>query len=1042
MNNVQQVWYCQREGKTSGPYELKKLQEWADLGHVKSTDLLRKADSKDWRPAHHQLAFSLQQSSEQLGRIPLRNGMVEDVYSLKTKLKSALSAPNRRLGILLGTLGVLLIIAISVFTGDDTTKGIGTTTDLKKFEFGQRLEDTSEESKLKAREFNQFAPAAKNNNDDHLDVQAARAYGEGDYVSAVELYTQLIKSRPNSDLAYINRGKSYYQIKEYQKACDDFGSTDQTGNDPAAITLHGLASIEIGEIDEAVFIFTSAIKLDSTISVNYNNRGYAYARKAEYNTAIKDYLKALELDGMNLTALFNLGDAQIEVKEFGEAIATYSKLIGLSTDNYHAYYRRGLGYHWNGQYGRAVEDYTKAIAISPNAIESFINRAIAQRNLGEVEKANSDIKRARILGYDGEIMTIQVTKQPASTSPSMNNTNASQNTSVALPDVVKQLERGVVTVQTDLGVGTGFLIDDSGIITTNHHVVEGAQEIKVQFGNGLVVEVDGMLGAYPGYDTVFLKIKLPKGGYPKALSLVQPNHVIEKAQEIYVIGAPHGNEFSFVKGYVVKARSGAETISAWKRIDRVNFNYDVNCPWIEHDTRVDSGNSGSPLMDASGNVLAMHTLSLRSVKNVPYRYAVDGRVFGELLAKAGKTIKPIAQIPKNVPPVVTLPKTVVVNGFNDKISIKGSIEQFNRLYKRRSDLLDYQYEIAEQISKLQYRYKSNENKFSQNRVAYNSNLQSINRYNSLLRSTQNVSAQSSYQSSIRNLASANQIIVGYQQEIQTANQEISSYINKWQSELTKTSSLLYGIRKDWVRLVDPFGSFKKGDVNIAFNEFNEWVRLDPKFYLAYLGRGMVFGHKGDFTAAHNDLNYATSLLSKKNREELAEVHSSHAMICIMEQDIRKAMEYANRAITAQSKLALPHAVKGVGFFNFGNFGDAQTSFKRAIVANAGKENLYLHINYAAFLCMCPDGKFRDAEKSLEQARIAYRLGGGVNADCAFILAAAFAENNDAKNAAHFCNIAIAQQPEATTQNEWEQIKILFSVNKKVRYTPSELVGDD
>ena len=76
--------------------------------------------------------------------------------------------------------------------------------------------------------------------------------------------------------------------------------------------------------------------------------------------------------------------------------------------------------------------------------------------------------------------------------------------------------------------------------------------------------------------------------------------------------------------------------------------------------------------------------------------------------------------------------------------------------------------------------------------------------------------------------------------------------------------------------------------------------------------------------------------------------------------------------------------------------------------------------------------YRDPEKALEHANKAYRLGGGVNADCAFILAAAYAENNDAKNAVNFCNIAIRQQPDAKTQNEWEQIKVLFNVNKKVK----------
>ena len=396
----------------------------------------------------------------------------------------------------------------------------------------------------------------------------------------------------------------------------------------------------------------------------------------------------------------------------------------------------------------------------------------------------------------------------------------------------------------------------------------------VVFSNGLRVEVDGILGVFPGYDTAFLKITLPESSYPKPLSLVDSNHVIEKAQEFFVIGAPKGNDFSFVKGTVVQTRNGPDTLRAWKNIARgpLGLKYDLACSWIEHDTRVDRGNSGSPLMDAKGNVLGMHTIAVYSNK-LPYNFAFDGRVFKELLAEAGDTLKPISQIPKTKRPVITLPKTVAVNGFNNKISLTGSVEEFKRLYKRRSDLLEYEYEVKENIDDLKYKFQKNTTLFNINLSAYQQNARQIQKYNNLIRGTTNTIAQSSYRSSINSLQSTNTIIDGYQSDIRIANQKLTNSINKWNAELVKTSNLLLGVRKDWVRLVDPFGTFNQGDINIAYNEFNEWVRLDSKFYLAYLGRGMVNGHMKNFANAHSDLKQATNLLSKANREELAEVLS-------------------------------------------------------------------------------------------------------------------------------------------------------------------------
>ena len=1039
MNDSNQIWYVQREGKTSGPYALEKLQQWAEAGHLTKDDLLRRNDSTDWRPAHHQLVFIEPRTTETPPNISINPVVLKDKPKAKTKREPKKFPRNKRLWVLAGTLGVLLIVALIVFTGSETENATRTDTNWKDVQFGQQASNLEVNSNLQVREFRQF-DIPTNNDRSNLDVEASEFYELGAYPTAIELYSQIIENNPN-DLALLRRGMCYYRLKNYKEAVSDFAQTNQLNQDPEACFAYAFSCYQLGEFNQAITNYSLVIELQPENALAYNYRGLAHLEKDDQEEAISDYKKAIELNESYVFAYTNLRDAHLLAKDYINSIKASTELLKRFPNDYMGYYLRGIAYHYEKDYEAAKADYTQAISLFPNDASFFVNRAIVQRNLGETKLSNDDIKRARELGYDGELTEIPIvndTSQTTAVAPQSTPTANLDN----MPDLAKELERGVVTVRTDVATGTGFLIDGNGTITTNHHVVEGATEIMVTFSNGLSVEVDGMLGVFPGYDTAFLKITLPESSYPKPLSLVDSNHVIEKAQEFFVIGAPKGNDFSFVKGTVVQTRNGPDTLRAWKNIARgpLGLKYDPACSWIEHDTRVDSGNSGSPLMDAKGNVLGMHTLAVYS-KKLPYNFAVDGRVFKELLAKAGDTVKLISQIPKIESPVVTLPKTVAVKGFNNKFSITGSVEEFKRLYKRRSELLEYEYEVNEYIDEQKYLLQQNTALFNKNLSAYQQNARSIQNYNNLIQSTTSSILQSSYRSSINSLQSTNAIIDGYQTDIRIANQKITNNITKSNAELAKTSKALLGVRKDWLRLVDPFGTFNQGDITIAYNEFNEWVRLDSKFYLAYLGRGMVNGHMKNFANAHSDLKQATNLLAKANREELAEVPSSHAMVCIMEQDIREAMKYANLAIKADSDQALPHAVKAVGFFNFGNFSDAQTSFNRAIAANAGNDNLYLHINYAAFLSMCPDPEYRDPEKALEHASKAYRLGGGVNADCAFILAAAYAENNDAKNAVKFCNIAITQQPDAKTQNEWEQIKVLFNVNKKVRYTPAALVED-
>ena len=85
MNDSNQIWYVQREGKTSGPYALEKLQQWAEAGHLTKDDLLRRNDSTDWRPAHHQLVFIEPRTTETPPNISINPVVLKDKPKAKTK---------------------------------------------------------------------------------------------------------------------------------------------------------------------------------------------------------------------------------------------------------------------------------------------------------------------------------------------------------------------------------------------------------------------------------------------------------------------------------------------------------------------------------------------------------------------------------------------------------------------------------------------------------------------------------------------------------------------------------------------------------------------------------------------------------------------------------------------------------------------------------------------------------------------------------------------------------------------------------------------
>ncbi len=140
------------------------------------------------------------------------------------------------------------------------------------------------------------------------------------------------------------------------------------------------------------------------------------------------------------------------------------------------------------------------------------------------------------------------------------------------------------------GRGTGFIIDPSGIAVTNNHVVTGAALIKVWVGGETSPRNARILGVSECWDLAV--IDLEGEGYPY-LEFHQGE--AGPGLEVYAAGFPLGDpEYTLTKGIVSKARADGRT--SWASVESV----------IEHDARIRPGNSGGPLVDATGKVVGVN----------------------------------------------------------------------------------------------------------------------------------------------------------------------------------------------------------------------------------------------------------------------------------------------------------------------------------------------------------------------------------------------------------------------------------------------------
>ena len=139
-------------------------------------------------------------------------------------------------------------------------------------------------------------------------------------------------------------------------------------------------------------------------------------------------------------------------------------------------------------------------------------------------------------------------------------------------------------------MGSGFIISSDGYVLTNHHVVDGADTVKVKLSDGREFTAK-VVGSDPLSDVALLKI--PATGLP-ALRIGDSNS-LKPGQWAVAIGSPFGLDHSVSAG----------VISAVGRSNPyANQQY---VPFIQTDVAINPGNSGGPLLNTRGEVVGINS---------------------------------------------------------------------------------------------------------------------------------------------------------------------------------------------------------------------------------------------------------------------------------------------------------------------------------------------------------------------------------------------------------------------------------------------------
>jgi tetratricopeptide (TPR) repeat protein len=165
---------------------------------------------------------------------------------------------------------------------------------------------------------------------------------------------------------------------------------------------------EQAEYDLAVTDYRTLLGLDPAepaelhyfVGLIYLERGEEEERPADYDLAIEEFDRAIEIDPDYADAYFERGNAYLYQEENEQALADYNRVLQIDTEYADAYYNRGWVLSLQGEWHSAIAEYSKYLALEPDDMYAYLERGKAFYNDGQGHYAVKDFSQA--IRLDGD----------------------------------------------------------------------------------------------------------------------------------------------------------------------------------------------------------------------------------------------------------------------------------------------------------------------------------------------------------------------------------------------------------------------------------------------------------------------------------------------------------------------------------------------------------------------------------------------------------------------------------------------------------------
>jgi S1-C subfamily serine protease len=198
----------------------------------------------------------------------------------------------------------------------------------------------------------------------------------------------------------------------------------------------------------------------------------------------------------------------------------------------------------------------------------------------------------------------------------------------SLADAVARTRDTVVTLSSPGSLGAGVLVDETGLVLTNYHVVAGqirdpqrrvlsgtgepaplAEPVRARFVDGRELPAE-LLVADRDRDIALLRLRPADSAERFRFAARGRSRDLAVGESVFAVGTPFGLEHSVAQGVV-------------SAVGRTNLLRSRQTPLIQLDAAINLGNSGGPLFNLDGQVVGITTATLERAQGIAFAIPID-----------------------------------------------------------------------------------------------------------------------------------------------------------------------------------------------------------------------------------------------------------------------------------------------------------------------------------------------------------------------------------------------------------------------------------